>query len=122
VPPSETSRPSVLGGKSGGPRSKKAEEEKRTIVFVDESGFYLLPSVVRTFAPCGQTTVLRERLTRDHLSAISGVTPNGKLYMQVQATPFRSPAVVGFLRHLRRHIRGKVLVLWDGAPIHRSKD
>jgi hypothetical protein len=93
------------------PGQKKAQQEKRTIVFVDESGFYLLPSVVRTFAPCGQTPVLRERLTRDHLSAISGVTPDGKLYMQVQATPFRSPDVVGFLQHLRRHIRGKALVL-----------
>ena len=102
------------------PGQKKAEAERRTIVFVDESGFYLLPSVVRTFAPCGQTPVLRERLTRDHLSAISGITPEGKLYMQVQTTPFRSPDVVGFLRHLHRHIRGKVLVLWDGAPIHRS--
>lgn len=102
------------------PGQKKAQQEKRTIVFVDESGFYLLPSVVRTFAPCGKTPVLRERLTRDHLSAISGITPDGKLYMQVQATPFRSPQVVGFLQHLHRHIRGKVLVLWDGAPIHRS--
>jgi transposase len=102
------------------PGQKKAQQEQRTIVFVDESGFYLLPSVVRTFAPRGQTPVLRERLTRDHLSAISGVTPGGKLYMQVQATPFRSPQVVEFLQHLHRHIRGKVLVLWDGAPIHRS--
>lgn len=102
------------------PGQKKADAECRTLVFVDESGFYLLPSVVRTFAPCGQTPVLRERLTRDHLPAISGVTPEGKLYMQVQTTPFRSPDVVGFLRHLHRHIRGNVLVLWDGAPIHRS--
>jgi len=100
---------------------KKAEEEGRTTIFVDESGFYLLPSVVRTFAPQGQTPVLRERLTNDHLSAISGLTPEGKLYMQVQATPFRSPDVLRFLRHLRRHIRGKALLLWDGAPIHRSR-
>ena len=102
------------------PGQKKAHQEKRTVVFIDESGFYLLPSVVRTFAPRGQTPVVRERLTRDHLSAISGITPAGKLYMQVQATPFRSPQVVGFLQRLHRHIRGKVLVLWDGAPIHRS--
>jgi len=99
---------------------KKAEEEERTIIFVDESGFYLLPSVVRTFAPQGQTPVLRERLTNDHLSAISGVTPEGKLYMQVQSSPFRSADVLRFLRHLRRHLRGQALLLWDGAPIHRS--
>lgn len=81
----------------------------------------MLPSVVRTFAPRGKTPILREHLTRDHLSVISGVTPEGKLYMRVQETPYRSPDVVRFLRHLLRHIRGKVLVLWDGAPIHRSQ-
>jgi hypothetical protein len=30
---------------------KKAAKEGRTIVFIDESGFYLLPMVVRTYAP-----------------------------------------------------------------------
>ena len=28
---------------------------------------------------------------------------------------------MGFLRHLMRHIPGKLLVVWDGAPIHRGK-
>lgn len=75
---------------------------------------------MRTFAPQGRTPVLKERLTSDHLSAISGITPEGKLYMQVQASPFQSPDVARFLRHLHRHVPGKALVLWDGAPIHRS--
>ena len=99
---------------------KKAVVEKRTIVFVDESGFYLLPAVVRTYAPCGQTPILRERLTHDHLSAISGITSEGKLYMAVQDHPFRGPTIVRFLRHLARHIPGKLLVIWDGSSIHRS--
>jgi hypothetical protein len=29
--------------------------------------------------------------------------------------------VVGFLKHLARHISGKLLVLWDGALIHLSR-
>jgi hypothetical protein len=38
--------------------------------------------VVRTtYAPRGQTPVLHEQLTRDHLSAMSGITPEGKLLM-----------------------------------------
>src|SRR5689334_21066968 len=45
---------------------KKAVAERRTLVFVDEAGFYLLPSVVRTYAPVGQTPLLPETLTRDH--------------------------------------------------------
>ncbi len=63
---------------------KKAEREHWTIVFVDEAGFYLLPMVVRTYAPRGQTPILRVRLTRDHLSAIGGITQDGRLFMQTQ--------------------------------------
>ena len=63
---------------------KKAAEEQRTIVWVDQSGFYLLPMAVRTWAPVGQTPVLRVKLTRDHLAAMSGFTPDGRLVMQMQ--------------------------------------
>jgi len=100
---------------------KKASDEGRTIVFIDESGFYLTPAVVRTYAPRGQTPVIREYLTRDHVSAISAVTPDGKLYLQKQMESYRGQHAVAFLRHLLRHIAGKLLVIWDGSPIHRSR-
>ena len=100
---------------------KKVAAEGRTIVWVDQSGFYLLPAVVRTYAPRGQTPVLRVRLTRDHVAAISGITPQGGLYFSTQERPFRSPDVVRFLRHLLRHIPGPLLVIWDGSPIHRGQ-
>ncbi len=100
---------------------KKAEAEGRTIVWVDESGFYLLPARVRTYAPRGQTPVLRVPLTRDHVSAISALTADERVLMHVQEQAFRGPQVVRFLRHLLRHISGQLLVIWDGAPIHRSR-
>jgi len=27
--------------------------------------------------------------------------------------------VIGFLRHLLRHLRGPIVLLWDGSPIHK---
>ncbi|MDB6066552.1 MAG: transposase [Pedosphaera sp.] len=39
---------------------RQALHERRTLVFIDEAGFYLLPSVVRTYAPRGVTPILRE--------------------------------------------------------------
>jgi hypothetical protein len=36
--------------------------------------------VVRTYAPMGQTPILPEWSTRDPLSAISTISPAGKLY------------------------------------------
>lgn len=90
-------------------------------MWVDESGFYLLPAVQRTYAPIGQTPVLHHTLTNDHLSAISGITPDGGLYLQVQDQALRSDDVVRFLEHLLDQIPGKVLIIWDGSPIHRSQ-
>jgi transposase len=90
-------------------------------LFVDQLGFYLLPTVVRTYAPVGQTPILHERLTRDHLLVISGITPEGKLLMMEQERAFKSPDVVRFLRHVLRQIPGKVLVIWDGSPIHSGR-
>lgn len=81
----------------------------------------MLPHAVRTWAPCGQTPILRVPLTHDHLAAISGITPDGRLFMQTQDHAYRSPDVVRFLRLLLRQIRGKLLLIWDGAPIHRGQ-
>jgi transposase len=100
---------------------KGALKEGRTIVFCDQSGFYLLPMVVRTYAPVGQTPILKEHLTRDHLSAMSGITLDGKLYILEQQRAFKGDDVVRFLKHLMRQIPGKLLIIWDGSPIHRGR-
>jgi hypothetical protein len=80
---------------------KRALKEGRTIVFADQSGFYLLPMVVRTYAPVGKTPILKENLTRDHLSAMSGITLEGKLYMLEQERAFKAEDAVRFLKHLK---------------------
>jgi transposase len=101
--------------------SSKAQAEDRTILFVDEAAFYLVPFVARTYAPVGETPILRAPLSRDHLAAISAVTSDGRLFTHIQREPFHGPAIVAFLRQLLRQIRGKLLVIWDGAPIHHCQ-
>ena len=63
---------------------KKRTMKGRTLLFVDEAAFYLLPMAVKTWAPTGQTPLLTVPLTHDHLSAISGITPDGRLFLQVR--------------------------------------
>jgi hypothetical protein len=63
---------------------------------------------------------LRVKLTRDHLSAISGITLDGRLFMRVRPTSYHAEAVVGFLRVLLRKLPGKFVLIWDGSPIHRA--
>jgi transposase len=99
---------------------KKALKEGTTVVFADQSGFYFLPMVVRTYAPVGKTPILHEHLSRNHLSAMSTITLEGELYMIEQDRTFQGEVVVRFFKHLMRQIERKLLVLWDGSPIHRA--
>jgi transposase len=75
---------------------------------------------VRTYAPIGQTPILREWYTRDHLSAIGAISPEGKLHFHGQDGALNSEDVVAFLEHLLREVPGRLVIIWDGAPIHRS--
>jgi transposase len=80
----------------------------------------VLPGKVRTDAPVGQTPLIRAILSRHHLSAMGGITPEGKLYLMLQERTYRGPEVVGFLKRLAWQIAGMLLALWDGVLIHRS--
>ena len=98
---------------------RRAARERRTLVFVDESGFYLMPGVVRTYGPKGQTPVIDKWLSRDHLSVMAGFTLTGKLYTLVRPESLTSSHSVAFLEHLLRQTGTSLLVIWDGSPIHR---
>jgi transposase len=97
----------------------RARRERRVLVFEDESGFYLLPGLVRTYAPEAQTPVIKEKQTRDHLSVMGGMTPRGKVYTLVRQESLNGMHCIEFLGHLLRVAGERLLVIWDGSPIHR---
>ena len=88
-------------------------------MFIDESGLSTRPPVVRTWAPRGKTPILQESFNWKSLSIIGGLAL-WRFYFQIHTGSIKSAQVAEFLRHLQRHIKGKLLVLWDGASIHRS--
>lgn len=105
---------------------KGALREGRMIVFLDESGFSQRASVRRTWGRRGQTPVLADHLTWKRISAIAafGFRPRQarvRWFLSLRPGSINSGDVIGFLHSLRRHIRGPVLLIWDGLPAHRSK-
>jgi transposase len=105
---------------------KRATRRRAALAFLDESGFSERPSVRRTWAPRAQTPVLRLPFNWKRLSAIGALatTPAGRrtrLFLSLRKGNVDSAAVMEFLRNLHRHIRGKVLLLWDRLPAHRSR-
>jgi len=89
-------------------------------VFIDESGLSQRPHRCRTWSPKGQTPVLQYSFNWKKLSAVAGITW-WNFYFQLHAGSIRSPQVVEFLSHLKRHIKNKLLVIWDRSKTHRSR-
>jgi transposase len=99
---------------------KKARQEHRTIIFIDETGLSERPTRVKTWAPKGCTPVLQYSFNWRHLSAIAGITL-WRFYFRFFPGTIKAAQLVEFLRALAGQIRGKLLVIWDGLPAHRSR-
>lgn len=107
--------------------SKKGVEEHAHIVLIDETGLFLNPLVRRSWAPVGQTPILDAwGCHRDKVSVIGAVSISPvaqRLGFYFATDPdgyFTAEKVVEFLRDLLRHLRGKVIVVWDGGPNHKG--
>ena len=94
---------------------------------IDETGLLLSPLVRRTWAPKGQTPVVGgDGGHREKVSVIGAVSVSPaarRLGLYVSALPggyFNAEAVVGFLRGLPKHLRGQVVVVWDGGGNHKG--
>jgi transposase len=95
---------------------------------IDESGFLLSPLVRRTLAPRGQTPVLktwgghRERVSATAALSISPRRHRLGLYFRTYPKAFvNQERAAAFLRHLLKRLRGPVIVVWDGGPMHKGE-
>jgi transposase len=92
------------------------------LVFWDESGFFLTPTLRRTLAPRGKTPILKTWDRRDKLSAISCISVSPRrtqpnLYFEVLERNANAEDVVAFLEDLRDRL-GTFTVVWDRSNIH----
>lgn len=97
-----------------------------SLAFVDESGFLLIPSVVKTWALRGKTPIIRHRYQREKVSVISAVTVSSRrqclgLYWRLHAQNIGQKEVCQFLRYLLRHIRAPLVALMDNSKTHRGE-
>lgn len=90
------------------------------IVFIDESGLSEWPTRVRTWAPKGQTPIVQYHFNWKHVSAIAGLTRTHFMF-RLHDGAIKSAQVVEFLKALRKQLRRKLRVIWDGAALHKSR-
>ena len=115
-----------MGQKALAATEKRARRQHALIVFEDESGVSLLPSVRATWAPRGHTPVLRHRFNWKRLSLAGALAyePDGSdahLVFELRPGAYNDETLIEFLSDVQAIERRPVLLIWDGLPAHRSR-
>jgi len=98
-------------------RAKKLGAE---ILFADEAGVRSDFHAGRTWAPRGETPVVRATGARFGLNMISAVSPKGQLRFMVTSGRVTAAVFCDFLRRLVHGMKRKMFLISDGHPVHRS--
>ena len=104
----------------------RARRQNALIVFEDESGVSLLPSVRATWAPRGCTPVLRHHFAWKRLSLAGALAyePDGSdahLVFELRPGAYNDETLIEFLSDVKAIEQRRVLLIWDGLPSHRSR-
>jgi len=97
------------------------------VAFVDETGFLLVPTTARTWAPKEKTPVLLTADSWTKVSAISIMTVSPRcrrrgLHCQFHPNKnIRAGQVAECLDRLLHHLRGHIVLSWDRGLSHRAK-
>src|ERR1044072_110092 len=100
--------------------ARKAKAQGCEIQWADETGLSSRANYGRSFAPKGQTPVIRRPGKRFSQSMISSLTNQGKLRFMIYEGALKAPIFLDFLRRLIREAARKLFVIVDNLPVHRA--
>jgi transposase len=100
--------------------ARKAKAQGCDIQWADETGLSSRANYGRSFAPRGQTPVIRRPGKRFSQSMISSLTNQGKLRFMIYEGALNTTIFLNFLRRLIREAARKLFVIVDNLPVHRA--
>src|SRR5919112_148963 len=101
--------------------ARKAKAQGCEIQWADETGLSNQANYGRSFAPIGQTPVIRRPARRFSQSMISSLTNQGKLRFMIYEGALNTTIFLNFLRRLIREAGRKLFVIVDNLPVHRAR-
>jgi transposase len=99
---------------------KRAAKEKATIYFGDETGMRSDHQAGRTYAPKGETPVIKATGKRFSLNMISAISNKGHLQFMI-IERFNGGVFIDFLKRMIRYSKEKIFFITDGHPAHKTK-
>ena len=101
--------------------ARQAKREKAAIYWGDEMGLRSDHVAGTSYAPVGQTPVIRATGQRFGCNMISAITNKGALAFMVFTGKFQAPVFVEFMRRMLKQVKGKIYLIVDGHPVHRAR-
>lgn len=98
----------------------RAAKEKGIIYFGDETGMRSDHQAGRSYAPKGQTPVIKATGQRFSLNMISAISNKGHLQFMI-IERFNGDVFIDFLKRLIRYSNEKIFFITDGHPAHKTK-
>jgi transposase len=98
----------------------RAKAEGARIHWGDETGISNRAVHGRSFAPKGQTPVIRRTARRHTTSMISSVTNRGMLRFMIYEGALNAGLFLTFLQRLVRSTAGKVFLIVDNLKVHKA--
>jgi transposase len=99
----------------------QAAAEGATIYFADEAGIRSDYHAGTTWAPVGETPVVKATGARFSVNMVSAVTAKGALRFAVYDESFTTKTFIDFAKRLLHDTDGPVYLIVDGHPTHRAK-
>lgn len=100
---------------------RKAKKEKAVIYFGDETGMRSDHQAGRSYAPAGQTPIIKKTGQRFSLNMISAISNRGHLQFMIIDGRFNSEVFERFLKQMIRYSKQKIYFVTDGHPAHKTK-
>jgi transposase len=100
----------------------QARREGGVVLWLDEMGVRSDAAAGRSWAPVGQTPVIKRTGKRFRVNMLSAISNAGMLRFRLFVGSFNGPVFIDFLRRLLRDCGGrKVHLIVDGHPVHHAK-
>ena len=100
---------------------KRAQKENAVIYFGDETGMRSDHQAGRSYAPAGETPVIKKTGQRFSLNMISAISNRGHLQFMILDGRFNSEVFITFLKQMIKYSRQKIFFITDGHPAHKTK-
>lgn len=100
---------------------KKAKKEKAVIYFGDETGMRSDHQTGRSYAPKGETPIIKRTGQRFSLNMISAISNRGHLQFMIIDGRFNGEVFIEFLKRMIRYSNQKIYFVTDGHPAHKTK-